>query len=663
MELVLTARSRSQQTTDYLPLEGHGLKTTVKIAAGSGSPDNPFEAKIKVYNSNKEKWAGVIHIEFPINRSSPRFFLPAFMYGRNRGEAPLKVPCEFPRMREGNLSRPSSSWWMMRSDRLSHPVALAYASGKISGLCASPYFICREGVKQQWMPGCEGEFYQYGGYSCSLSNGSGTVGYTLGYENAPLMFINAYRVKEREALADNCFELEPEEVVEVSVNLYEFDAVSELEINAVIQHVYYSYHQEPRKAADVAATVADLANAVYQYAWLPEDKCYAGQVFEDSKISGGYRYNKIQSLSWTNGLAVAVPLLMAALRLRDEQMREQALSCIENIIANSLNYATGLPYDACENGKWSNNGWWFDVLPEPGHSAYLCGQALFYILKGYQYEKDIRGCIHDKWISFVREILSRLVLSINSDGEYPYILSEKNGTGIDYNSFGGAWCMAALAYYSWLTSSIAHLESLKKSEKHYYNEYVCRMECYGAPLDTCKTVDSEGILAYIKAVRFMHAMTGDEIYLEHMKDAICYELSFKFCYNSPVKIPPLGRLNWSSCGGSVTSVSNPHIHPMSSNLIGELLYYAENSDDAYVCSRLSDTVGWSCQTYNTFDKEFDFGKKGWMSERFCYSEGLVYETYSDGSLASTWFCLMPWAAGAILDGLAGDYWDREQQQD
>ncbi|MBP7175066.1 MAG: hypothetical protein KBA53_02460 [Thermoclostridium sp.] len=33
-------------------------------------------------------------------------------------------------------------------------------------------------------------------------------------------------------------------------------------------------------------------------------------------------------------------------------------------------------------------------------------------------------------------------------------------------------------------------------------------------------------------------------------------------------------------------------------------------------------------------------------------------TYSDGSPATTWFCLMPWAAGSILDGLAGDYWDK-----
>src|SRR5690606_23493204 len=127
-----------------------------------------------------------------------------------------------------------------------------------------------------------------------------------------------------------------------------------------------------------------------------------------------------------------------------------------------------------------------------------------------------------------------------------------------------------------------------------------------------KAVDSEGILAYIKAVRYLHALTGEEYYLEHMKDAINYEFTFKFCYNSPVKIPPLSRIGWSSCGGSVTSTANPHIHPMSSNVVDELIYAVEKTEDEYIRRRLSDTVLWGCQTYNTYDKEFDHGKKGWM---------------------------------------------------
>ncbi|WP_459478959.1 hypothetical protein [Clostridium saccharoperbutylacetonicum] len=657
MEFIMTARNKEQENIDYLPLREQGLKASIDVVGGDGSIKNPFQVKVVINNENEMKWSGVIHIELKFNKVNPRYFMPAFMYGRNRGECPQNVPNEFPRLRE-EIKRPSSSSWMVRSDRLSHPVALVYDSNKIYGFCASPYFINKNGMKQQWKPEVDWEFYQYAGYTCSLEKG--TIGYTLGYENAPWLFIKSHDVRERASLSENCFELEPGEIVEVEMDIYEFDAKSELDINPVIEEVYYRYHQEPRKASDIKTTVADLSMAVYQDAWLAEDSSYSGQVFENEN-SGDYRYNKIISITWTNGLSVATPILMAALRLENEYMREQALACITNIVNNSLNSVTGLPFGAYDNGKWSNYGWWFDGMHTPGHSSYLIGQALFYILKAYDYEIKIKNCHHEEWLAFVNSILMKIENTKNTDNEYPFILSEKTGAGIEYDSFSGTWCMAALAYYCYLTGDKSHLDSLMKSERHYYETYIKHMECYGGPLDTDKATDSEGILAYIKAIRFIHALTGEKNYLQHMKDAMDYEFSFKFCYNSPIKVPPLSKIRWSSCGGSVTSIANPHIHPMSSNIVDELLYLVKNTEDKYVKARMLDTIGWGCQTYNTYDKEFDYGKKGWMSERFCHSQGLLSERYSDGSLASTWFCLMPWASGSIIEGLAGDFWEVNQK--
>lgn len=654
MEFILSARSKEQENTDYLTIDKHGLNASTEILWGDGSPKNPFCAKVLISNGNKTKWSGVIHLELPFKKVNPRYFLPAFMYGKNRGECPQNVPNQFPRLREVMLS-PSSPYWMVRGDRLSHPVALVYDNNKIYGFCASPYFVCSDETKQQWNPETKGTFYQYAGYTCSLSKG--TVGYTLGYENAPLLFIKSHDVRERSPLCDNCFELEPSETVELTLNLYEFNAETELDINAVIQDVYYRYHQNPRKARNVNITVADLSQAVYEDAWSSEDISYYGQVFTDED-STSYRYNKIISLSWTNGLSVATPMLIAALRLNNESMRQQAVSCISNIVKNSLNPATGLPYEAYANREWSIHGWWFDGMHTPGHSSYLIGQAMFYILRAYDYEKKLKNYLHEDWLLFVKSVLIKIEKTKNTDYEYPFILSEKTGAGIEYDAFSGTWCMAAMAYYCWLTGDLSHLDGLLKSEKHYYETYIKHMECYGAPLDTDKATDSEGILAYIKAIKFLHAITDEKYYLNHMRDAICYEFSFKFCYNPPIKVPPLSKIGWSSCGGSVTSIANPHIHPMSSNIIDELLYYVDNSGDEYVKDRMQDTIGWGCQTYNTYDKEFDYGKKGWISERFCYSEGLVSQKYSDGSLASTWFCLMPWASASIIDGLAGEYWDR-----
>jgi hypothetical protein len=52
-----------------------------------------------------------------------------------------------------------------------------------------------------------------------------------------------------------------------------------------------------------------------------------------------------------------------------------------------------------------------------------------------------------------------------------------------------------------------------------------------------------------------------------------------------------------------------------------------------------------------------------MSERFCHCEGLLVQTYPDGSLASTWFALMPWACGSVLEGVCGTWWDYKEKEE
>ena len=95
---------------------------------------------------------------------------------------------------------------------------------------------------------------------------------------------------------------------------------------------------------------------------------------------------------------------------------------------------------------------------------------------------------------------------------------------------------------------------------------------------------------------------------------------------------------------------------MSSTIVDELIYYVKQTNDIYVRMRLEDTVAWGLQTFNTYDGEYGYGKTGWMSERFCFCQGLLTEKYPDGSPASTWFALMPWASCSILEGLTGNCW-------
>ena len=636
----------------YEDLEVCGLVSEVTTLNSDG-----LGRTVTVTITAAHDFEGVIRVAMPVKGESPEFFLPGFMYGTNRGDAPLVTDSRSPRLRlEENF--PAYPWWMVRSDRLSHPVALAYGDESVCGFAATPYFVQNPAATSiveagsaadasicEWTPGVAGDFYAYSGFGCSLKDRE--VWYTLGYENAPIFFLDSHKYFEKPFTPENCFKLKAGGSVSFTVSCFDYKAADETGIHSALKRVYDIFHESPRKLKTPIETIKEISSAIAGEAWLSDRHCYSGFVFD----RGDEHLRPLPSISWTNGLAAAVPMLLSAHCLGDERIRTQALDCIDHIVETSLNPRNNIPFTCEQDGVWGNRGWWYDKQPSPGHAAYLVGQAVYLILKAYEWEKNA-GLPHDDWLKYAGKVVDAIEKSKNFDGEYPYIISEKSPAGLDYDSFSGAWCMAATSYYSLITGDERYVSALFKSEKWYYDMYVTRQQCYGGPLDIDKNMDSEGILSYIRAVRCLHELTGEEFLLDHMRDALYYEFTFKFCYNSPIKVPPLGKVGWSSSGGSITSVTNPHIHPMSSSVIGEMMYYLEEREDAYIKSRMEDTKLWSCQCHNTFDGEYGYGKTGWMSERFCHSEGLLTEKYPDGSPASTWFALMPWACGSILEGLA-----------
>lgn len=636
----LFAEALAEGSQEYAPIAETPLSFSQSPLC-SETPEGFSEHSVCFTNNGKEVWTGILRLGFgDVKEKEPYFLLPGFLVGTNRGDAPLAVESHCARLRRGDIHFPASPWWMVRADRLSHPVAMVYGDGHILGLCADPFVEAPSGR-------------QYTGFGCDIDQGC--VYYTLGWENAPYFFVDSHHYYKREIGQDQYIALAPGESIRAKLRLIEKDADRITDVHAVVRAVYEMYHQPPRIGETLQNGVKMLSEAVDHDAWMENDQAYAGFVFDRGNHT---EFRPLPSSSWTNGMAVAMPQLLSALRLHDEKIRTHALTFIQRLVDGSMNEKSGLPYTSYDASGWNDHGWWYDRQPVPGHAGYLVGQTLYGVLRAYEAEKTLAGVGHPDWLAFVQKALQRAELSCNSDGEYPYIFSPETGAGLCYDSMSGGWCLAAAVYERFLTGRREGLGALLKSEKHYYRHYVERACCYGGPLDIDKNVDSEGVLAYIRALRYLHAITKDDALLSHMKDALYYEFTFKYCMNVPVQIPPLNN-GWCSCGGSITSVTNPHIHPMSSSIVDEMLYYLQYRPDDYIESRLRDTVLWGLQTFNRFDGEYGYGKTGWMSERFCYSQGLLTERYPDGSPASTWFALMPWGVGCILEGLCGKWWDRE----
>lgn len=642
-QIVCEVRKIEDKAINYYEAEKAGLSLQINDIS---SDELKTIYRVTIKNTSAKDFEGVIHLKIKANLEDAKFFMPGYMYNRNTAEMPSSGRKAFPRIRKDVWDFAESPFFMTRSDRLAEPVSLMYGNGQVLGVSAAPYIKGREAGESVE------ESTQFCGFTCHVDDdGAASVGYTIGYENAPWLFVQTATVLDRKPItAENAFVLASGEEYTFELTVYSYNAQDERDVYRAIEDIYWKYHEEPRRIPGMNPEKALelLSAAVRDYAWLPEERMYSGFVYDKPE---GFTYNRIPSIAWTNGMAVAVPMLLAANRMGDAEARAQSLTLIEDVVQNDRNEASGFLYEVKENGKHTVRGWWYTGMHSGGHSSYINGQAVYYLIKAYENEKKKQHCVHENWLTLAGKIVDRMNEVINADYEYPFAMSAKTGVGIEYDSMGGAWFLAASAYYVLASGDSKWLETLRKSEAHYYEEFVKKVECYGGPLDTDKAVDNEGILAYIRAVRILHEMTGEEYLLNHLRDAFYYEFTFKLGYNTPIQVAPLSTIGWSSCGGSITSTANPHIHPMSSSVIEEMGYYLSFCEDSYIRSRMEDTIGWSLQTFNSKDGEYGYGKIGWMSERFCFCEGLLTEQYPDGSPASTWFALMPWASACILEGL------------
>jgi hypothetical protein len=208
----------------------------------------------------------------------------------------------------------------------------------------------------------------------------------------------------------------------------------------------------------------------------------------------------------------------------------------------------------------------------------------------------------------------------------------------------------ALTMANELTGDPRYLKSAERAMA-FYSKMVRNLCAFGTPMDTSKAIDQEGVLSFIRGARLLHEVTGEPCYLDMLEQGAEFEYTWRFVFRARPQVPPLKDSSWNSCGGSITSTSNPHIHPMGILVTGDLLYLADKTGDHYHRQRAEEGISWLLNSLALYPEEAGYGCAGILTERFCPSDGLLIEKYPDESVASVWFTHHVWGAANGLEGL------------
>jgi hypothetical protein len=373
-------------------------------------------------------------------------------------------------------------------------------------------------------------------------------------------------------------------------------------------------------------------------------------------------WRAVVEIGWTGGSMLAYPFALAE-RLIPALKFPKGSAQIFDEICEGRNDASGFLNDAALNRftsnrpeGWNNstiNGWWSGFLPQTrdNHCAYTNGHAAYYLLRNAWVSSKEPAITHRQHVETALRVLDSAASLQRDDGAFGYIFSGRKREVIDFDGFAGCWFAAALPYAWKITGNNCYRQAADRALE-FYGAFVRDLTCWGSPMDTFKSIDSEGNLAFIRAARLMHELTGDEKYVQMLEAGARYEYLWRYGFRTRPQCPPLKGSNWNSCGGSITSVSNPHIHPMSVVATNDLDYLASATHDDYHFSRAEDGMAWLMNTMELYPEVMGYARYGVLSERTCPSDGLLVEHYGNGSPASTWWSYNAWAAGSAMEAIA-----------
>jgi hypothetical protein len=571
----------------------------------------------------------------PKSNSVPYFCIPGVLYGTNNLKGGFGQEMKFDY--GGKENYPSTPAIYTRSDRSPNPGVIMIKDKKviligIKEVCDSVEFDTKDSLESR---------YLYNGLMIdSRPNDEDKIGFSIGYEHYPRRYNSTlyHNLKTTGFPTDQDYRFgyiknQKGKNIRTKV-IYFIDKADNInDFSKGVKTYYEHFHQVPTMRSTRNETIVKLADAFVNDTWQ-----------EKNNIFGlNEKPNCQTDIAWTGGMQMVYPLLKAGYHTGNTRYISLSKRFINELVNNGFNKAVNLFYENKSGGKWTNeNVWWKDYYKSTSYSAYLNGQASYFVLKSY--ELTNREC--PKWLDVTKKVIENAIKNQNKSGSYPCSYDAKSGDPFDYENFQSCWYLPGIAMMYKLTKDKTYLKSAEKAVD-FYHEFYKKGELFGTPLDTYNSVDQEGNLAFIMGCVELHKITKNPKYLNMAVDGFQWNNSWQFSYNTKHSSGILRKLNWSSSGGCITSVHNTSIHQMGNMAAGSLYYIYSQTKDQYLYSRLHDMCIWGLGTYNRFDGEFGFGKIGWSTEQFYHTDAFYHkpDTPWDGGV---WKNYLTWASACVL---------------
>lgn len=594
--------------------------------------------------------------------SSPYHILPGFLFGD--GNLANHVPGVIPNLttqHAGNIS--CATYWECRADRASHPVSLMITPGVIAAVSIDPY---SEGKPH----GTSDEFIRNGIFSQVATDDPAThnaCGVTLGYGNLPKTFV----IAEQFTATTGHF------ITHATARgrIFLFKSDSRTGAHRVIRHLYQNLAESsaPPITADHAGR--NLVEAFLDINWhgtngknsdgssfgvatpyfggKPFIENFANMRCTDEQKRHIIAWRTTAEIGWTGGATIGYPILRAGHLFNIPDAIERGLYKLD-WVAEAFNPASGLLWDVCGKNEGTRaNWWWSGPNTSDAHFAYTNGSGLSYLLDAYEFAGHtlkLPATRTAKWLDTATKALGTIIRLQLPNGSFGTSYALDRPAVLDPLGFAGAWFLPALALAHRITRDRRYLDAALRAIP-FYHKAVCDLDCWGTPMDAWHAHDSEGVLGFIRGVMILHDITKDPALLKIASDGAEYEYLWRYGFRARPQCPPLKGSHWNSRGGVITNATGANVHTMGVFLSRELTKLARLTGDNYHAARAADGIQFGLSCVSLYPHVTGYGRLGVLTERFCASDGLLLESFPDGSPSSIWFSYNAWSAAAVLEGI------------